>query len=231
VSSYADTRSGSHTWLATGAILALSLGVLPGPAKLLCLVPLAAGAGVVMLKRPAIALLPAILFCPFNFESLISRIGIPFVNPFNLAWLTAAMALVFLSRQQHRFTWARTPIDSFLVFNITVTTLSVLRAWKIVQADAFFDHVLVYQQWLQWVLFFWVTAALVRSKADGRLIVSAVAFMVLVAALFGKKIMSVLGLFPEEPSNAVRDYLGRPTTREAFLPFTSLPWWPWPGSN
>lgn len=178
---------GNRAWLGAAILATLAGGFLPGPLKLVALLPLMMAAGGLLTRRPHLVLLPAILFCPFNFESLIQRIGIPFVNPFNLAWLAAVAVVVLLAWRQRRFPLEGTPIDRYLVFNILVTTLAVVRATQVVPGP-YFEHVfMVYQQWLQWLLFFWVVARLVRGVEQARQIVLAVAFMVAVAALFGIK--------------------------------------------
>jgi len=181
------TGPSTGTWLLVAMIASLVGGMLPGYLKLLAVLPLMAPGLGVFSGRPHWAILPAILFCPFNFESLISRIGIPFLNPFNLAWVAAAGALVLISWRSRRFPLPRTSVDRFLLLNILVSTIAVIQGWKVIPTQSFPDVFMVYQQWLQWMVFFWVVAGLVRSVNQARLVVFAVAGMVAVAAFFGIK--------------------------------------------
>jgi len=182
-----DPHNSSAPWLFMGLLLALFTGLLPANYKLVVLVPfLASGAGV-LLNRPYLALFVAILVCPFNFESLIARIGIPFVNPFNVAWLAAAVSLVLIGIRKRRFPIPRTSIDRVLVLNLTMSTIAIIRAWRLVPADNFPDVFLIYQQWVQWLVFFWITAGLIRTRNQARFVVLAVMVMIGVAGAFGIK--------------------------------------------
>ncbi len=170
------------------AVIASVLGgVLPGYWKMIGALPvLLLGLGVLG-SRPYLSLMPAILFCPFNFESLIARIPVPFVNPFNLAWLLATGTLVFVNWRNRESILQRTKIDKFLITNLAVSTLAVIQSLNIVPDHAYSSILMTYQQWAQWLVFFWVVAGLVRGVEQGRLVVLALGFMILVAGLFGIK--------------------------------------------
>jgi O-antigen ligase len=188
----ASRRTGGRTpspGLVWGVATTLAcLALVAAPPLALAVVVLPAGVAVAAMawrRADARLLLPAIVVIVFNFESLIARIGVPFVNPFNVAWLAASAALAVEGLRVRRWPLPRTPMDAPLVVNLAVTTISVVLAMRILPPAAFSDKVMVYQQWLQWLLFFWVTAALVRGERDGRMVVLAVGVMVAVAAVFG----------------------------------------------
>jgi len=182
-----NTGKGTSFWLAAGISGALVGGLLPLHMKPLVLLPILVLFPGRVGGKPHWAILPAILFCPFNFESLISRMGIPFVNPFNIAWIMAAFAMILLASRKRKFPIPSTPLDRVLIFNLMVTTLTIIKAWKLIPEDSFPDAFMAYQQFAQWLVFFWITAALVQNRKQARLIVLAVATMVAVASVFGIK--------------------------------------------
>ncbi|MCP4546405.1 MAG: O-antigen ligase family protein [bacterium] len=182
-----SSRNGNAVWLLAGVVGAILIGLVPGPFKFAALAPALLAAMSLGGGRPALAILCAVLVIPFNFESLIARIGIPFVNPFNLVWLMA-LAFLLLYRHSRRLPlFDRTPLDAVIVLNIIVNTVALGRVHSLVEGGGFIDIVMVYQQWLQWVFGFWITAASLRSRREARGVTLAIAGMVLVAALFGIK--------------------------------------------
>lgn len=134
---------------------------------------------------PALAVLPAVVVGVFNFESLIARIGVPFVNPFNAAWLLAVGVLVLNRYRSRDALLPRTSLDVPLLVNIAVTAVSLVTAWQALAPAVWFDKFMVFEQWLQWLAFFWVVAALVRGPDDARPVVAGVVLMVAIAGLFG----------------------------------------------
>jgi O-antigen ligase len=185
------TAALDQRWLLPVAAFVVLAGLVhPALAALVALAALGAamaGRGRVGSLRltPAWALLPAVLVCVFNFDSLIDRIGIPFANPFNLAWLGAAGLLAVLGWQRRGWPLTRTPLDVPLLVNVLFTMLSVVTAWQHMNHAQWWDKFITFEQWLQWLVFFWIAAGLVRDRRDAHLVTDAVAGMVLVAALFG----------------------------------------------
>jgi O-antigen ligase len=169
----------------TGAAIILALA--PTWCKLAGLLPAVLVVAAIGSRRPVLGIIAAVLIIPFNFESLIEQIGIPFVNPFNLAWVAAIGLLILHARQSRSSFFPRTALDAALVLNIGITTLSVLNARSVIPAHEFKDTFMVFQQWLQWTLFYWVAGGAVRSRHEIRQVTFAIAAMVAVAALFGIK--------------------------------------------
>lgn len=129
-----------------------------------------------------------ILIIPFNFEGLISMIGIPFVNPFNILWLSYVGVVVFRSVTYSEPVLVKSPLNLPIFLLILSFTLSFIHARWVVDSSAFIGHIFpTYQQWVQWILFYFFCLKGIRDEQEARKVITWVMIMVLFAGMLNIK--------------------------------------------
>ncbi|MBF0236241.1 MAG: O-antigen ligase family protein [SAR324 cluster bacterium] len=138
----------------------------------------------VVLRDYHMILAVIILVVPFNFESLISAVNIPFVNPFNVLWLSYVGIVVLRSVTYSETILIRTPLN-FPIFLVIITfTISLIQGKYVVSGDVFKNHLFpLYQQWLQWILFYFFCLKGLRTEKEAKLAIIWVLGMVMLAGI------------------------------------------------
>ena len=82
-----------------------------------------------------------IIVMPFNFEGLIAAINIPFVNPFNILWISY-VGIVFLRAAAYSEPlFVRSPLNLPLFLLILSFTISLFQSKFVVDAVHFSEHI------------------------------------------------------------------------------------------
>lgn len=138
-----------------------------------------------VLANPHLLLRMVILVIPFNFESLIAAINIQYVNPFNIFWLSY-VGIVALQAVHHKEPiLVRSPLNAPLFFLMLFSLIALVQAKWVVPAANFQHHVFpTYQQWIQWLLFYFVCLKGIRSEKEARTVILWIMGMVFVAGTY-----------------------------------------------
>jgi len=125
-----------------------------------------------------------ILVIPFNFESLIAAINTPFVNPFNILWISYIGIVALRSVHRNEPILVRSPLNTSIFFLMLIFALSMVQAKWIVHGYHFKDHIfMTWQQWFQWLLFYFFCLKGIRSEKEARQVITWVMLMILFAGM------------------------------------------------
>jgi O-antigen ligase len=125
-----------------------------------------------------------ILIMPFNFESLIKAINIPFVNPFNLFWISYVGVVLLRSAIYSEKLIVKSPLNIPVMLVIISFTISFIQAIFVADPYHLKNHIFpTFQQWLQWILFYLFCLKGIRNEKEAKQVVIWVMLMVLLAGI------------------------------------------------
>lgn len=147
-----------------------------------------------------VILVAIIVVIPFNFESLIAAINIPFVNPFNMLWISYIGIVVLRATTYSEPILVRSPLNLPIFFMIVSYTISFIQSRFVVDGHHFKDHLFPsYQQWLQWILFYYFCLKGIRNEEEAKKTVFCVMIMILFAGV--QNIRDYIGMMAATSGN------------------------------
>lgn len=142
----------------------------------------------VLLRELHLILMAIILVIPFNFEGLIQFINIPFVNPFNILWISYAGVLFLRAATKNEPLFISSPLNGPLALLILFFSLSLLQSVISLPSTVIRYHIFpTFQQWIQWALFYFFCLRGLRSETTARQTLMLIMGMVFLAALLNIK--------------------------------------------
>lgn len=145
-----------------------------------------------ILSDYSILLALIVLVIPFNFEGLIAQINIPYLNPFNLLWLSYVGIVFFRAALYSEPILVRSPLNIPIFLVIVSFSIAFFQSAYVIDSYRWKTHVFpIFQQWLQWILFYFFCMKGIRSEQEAKRVIFWILTMVAFAGL-----------------QNIRDYLG-----------------------
>ncbi len=125
-----------------------------------------------------------ILVIPFNFEGLIAAINIPYLNPFNLLWVSYVGVVLLRCAVYSERLLISTPLNLPIFLVIVSFSISFFHAFFVVNSEGIKHFIFpTYQQWLQWILFYFFCLKGIRSEKEAKQVILWVMIMLFFAGI------------------------------------------------
>ena len=130
-------------------------------------------------------LLFIILVIPFNLKI---GVGIPFVNIFNLLWVSYVGIVVLRAVTYSEPILVKSPLTFPILLVVAVFTISCIQAKWVVSPYNFSAMVFpTYQKWVQWLFFYFFCMRGIRNEKQAKQTIIFVTLMVFIAGYFNIK--------------------------------------------
>ncbi|PCI28809.1 MAG: hypothetical protein COB67_05520 [SAR324 cluster bacterium] len=138
----------------------------------------------ILLRDYHIILGAIIVVIPFNFESLIAAINISYVNPFNVLWISYVGIVLLRCATYSERLLIYSPLNLPIFFVVLSFSISFVQSYFVVPVTVLKDTIFpIFQQWLQWILFYFFCLKGVRTQKEAKQVIFWVMLMLLFAGL------------------------------------------------
>ncbi len=125
-----------------------------------------------------------ILAIPFNFETLLLLINIPYLNPFNLLWISYVGIILLRTAVNSEPILMNSPLNLPLFLVIISFSISFVQSAFLTNSAQFKDHIFpTFQQWLQWILIYFFCLKGIRNSKEARQVIVLVIGVLLFAGI------------------------------------------------